>query len=223
MSKIIWDQDSERKWYTGVEQAAIYPMTNAGTYGNGEGWNGLTSVTESPSGAEATPLYANDKKYGEVISAEEFGGTIEAYMYPDSFAACNGEATVLPGMKISQQTRVPFGLVYKTLIGNDTEGIKHGYELNIVYNARVTPSEKTHQTISDSTEPSTMSWEFTTTPVAIEGYEPSAKLTFTSTETDKDKLAALEEILYGSESAEPRLPLPAEIITLIGGDEETVG
>lgn len=222
MSKIIWDQDSERKWYTGVEQAAIYPMTNTGTYGNGEGWNGLVSVTESPSGAEATGLYANDKKYGEVISAEEFGGTIEAYMYPDGFAACNGEATVVPGMKISQQTRIPFGLVYKNLVGNDTEGIKHGYELNIVYGARVTPSEKAHQSISESTEPSTMSWEFTTTPVAVEGYDPTAKLTFVSTDCDAAKLAALEAILYGTEAEEPRLPLPAEIIDLMS-DEEVAG
>lgn len=214
MSKLLWDQNGERLYETGVEQAALYPVT-AGAYGVGEAWNGLISVTETPSGAEPTALYANDKKYGELTSAEELGGSIEAYTYPDGFAACNGEATIVAGMKVAQQTRVPFGLVYKTLIGNDTEGIKHGYKLNIIYNAKVSPSEQANSTVNDSPEAKTMSWEFTTTPVEIPGYESSSKLCFDSTAVDAEKLAALEAILYGSDDVEPRLPMPAEIIEMM--------
>lgn len=217
--KMVWDQTGERLYTTGVEQGAIYPMDAKGAYGNGEAWNGLTAVTESPTGAEVTALWANDHKYGELVSAEEFAGSIEAYMYPDGFKACNGETTVVEGFVIGQQSRMPFGMVYKNLIGNDVVGTKYGYELNIVYGARVTPSEKAHNTVNDSPEAATMSWEFTTTPVAIEGYEPAAKLTFNSTTVDAEKLAALEAILYGTEDEEPRLPLPAEIITLMKGEE----
>lgn len=216
MAKMVWDQLGERLFETGVEQVAIYPMGTDGQYGAGAPWNGITAVNESPSGAESTPLYANDKKYGELTSAEEFGGTIEAYMYPDEFGECNGEKEVVPGFTIGQQTRKPFCLVYKTLIGNDTEGIKHGYKLNVVYNAKVTPSEKTNNTVNDSPEAGTMSWEFTTTPVEIEGYDASAKLTFNSTTIDASKLEQLEAKLYGSESEEAAILMPDEIITLIG-------
>lgn len=215
MSKLTWDQVGERLYETGVEQGAIYPMATSGTYGTGEAWNGLTAVTESPSGAEPTALYANDKKYVELTSAEEFGGTIEAYTYPKGFAACNGEADVVAGLRLSQQSRKAFGLVYKTLIGNDTEGTKHGYKLNIVYGAKVSPAEQANNTVNDSPEAKTMSWEFTTTPVEVAGFDPTAHLIIDSTEVEKPKLEALEAILYGGDDADPRLPLPSEIVTLL--------
>lgn len=215
MSKLVWDQIGERLYETGVEQAAIYPMEGS-EYGAGAAWNGLTAVTESPSGAEPSPLYANNKKYVELMSAEEFGGTIEAYTYPTEFAECNGEKSIAKGLRISQQARKLFGLVYKSLIGNDTEGTKYGYKLHIVYNARVSPSEKANNTVNESPEAVTMSWPFTTTPVSMEGYDPTSHLIIDSTEADADKLKALEGILYGSEEAEPRLPMPDEIATLLG-------
>lgn len=215
MAKLVWDQIGERLYETGVEQAAIYPMTGS-TYGAGAAWNGLTAITESPSGAEPSPLYANDKKYVELMSKEEFGGTIEAYTYPDEFAECNGEKSIAQGLKIGQQTRKLFGLVYKSLIGNDTEGTKYGYKLHIVYNARVSPSEKSNNTVNDSPEAATMSWTFSTTPVEIEGYDPTSHLIIDSTEADPEKLKALEAILYGSESEDAKLPMPNEIMTTLG-------
>lgn len=215
MAKLVWDQVGERTYKTGVEQAAIYPMGEGGVYGQGEAWNGLTSVTESPSGAEPTALYANDKKYVELMSAEEFGGTIEAYTYPDGFAACNGQAEVVSGLKLTQQTRKPFAMVYKTLLGNDTEGTKHGYELHVVYNARVKPSETANSTVNDSPEAATMSWEFTTTPVEIEGYDPTAHIVLDSTAIDPEKLKAVEDKLYGTVEAEPTLLMPDALITLV--------
>lgn len=219
MSKLVWDQIGERQYETGVEQAAIYPMTTDGAFGTGAAWNGLTAVTESPSGAEATALYANNKKYGELTSAEEFGGTIEAYMYPDEFAECNGEKEMVKGVMLTQQTRKAFGLVYKTLIGNDVAGAKYGYKLHFVYNAKAKPSEKANNTVNDSPEAGTMSWEFTTTPVSIEGFDPSAHIVVKSTDVDAEKLKALEAIVYGSESEEPRLPLPDEIAGIIDGTQ----
>lgn len=220
MAKMVWDQIGERLYETGVEQAAIFPIGTDGKYTTGAPWNGLTAITESPSGAEPTPLYANNKKYIELMSTEEFGGTIEAYTYPDEFAECNGEKTVegITGFTVGQQTRKMFGLVYKSLIGNDTEGIKHGYKLNIVYNARVSPSEKANNTVNDSPEATTMSWEFSTTPVEIEGYDASAHLVFDSTLMDETKLKSLEAKLYGSESEEPQLLMPDEIIDLLGAE-----
>lgn len=217
MAKMVWDQIGEKRYETGVEQGAMFPMVG-NAYGAGEAWNGLISVTESPSGAESTGLYANDTKYGELTSAEEFGGTIEAYTYPDGFAACNGEVEVVKGFKVGQQPRVPFGLVYKNLIGNDTEGTKHGYNLNIVYNSKVTPSEKTNTSVNESPEAMTMSWEFTTTPVPVPGYAPSAKLSFDSTKVDAEKLAQLEAIIYGTADVEPRLPLPEEVMNIMKGE-----
>lgn len=219
MPKLVWDQDGQRLYETGVEQCAIYPMTTAGAYGNGAAWNGLTAVTESPSGAEPTALYANDKKYLDLLSAEEFGGTIEAYTYPQEFAECNGEKELVAGVRITQQVRKAFGLVYKSLIGNDTEGTKHGYRLHIVYNAKVSPSEKSNNSVNDSPEAATMSWEFTTTPVAVDGYDPSAHISIDSTAADPTKLAKLEAILYGSDEAEARLPLPSEIATIFADTE----
>lgn len=216
MSKLVWDQTGEKLYETGVEQAAMYKMGSDGTYGAGEAWNGLTGVTESPSGAEPTALWANDHKYLELRSAEEFGGTIEAYTFPEGFNECNGAVSIAKGVRLTQQVRKPFGLVYKSLIGNDTEGTKHGYNLNIVYNAVASPSEKANTSISDSPEAATLSWEFTTTPVSIPGYDPCAHIVINSTEIDADKLAAIEAILYGSDSEEARMILPDELITLMG-------
>lgn len=219
MSKLVWDQIGQRQYETGVEQGAIYPMTSSGTFDKGAAWNGLTAVTESPSGAESTALYANNKKYGELTSAEEFGGTIEAYMYPDEFAECNGEKEMVTGVKIAQQARKAFGLVYKTLIGNDVEGTKFGYKLHFVYNAKAKPSEKANNTVNESPEAGTMSWEFTTTPVSVEGFDAAAHVVVDSTKVDEEKLKALEAIVYGSESEEARLPMPNEIADIISGTQ----
>ena len=215
MSKLVWDKTGERRYETGIEQGASYLQGADGTYTGGEAWDGLISVTESPSGAEATPLYANNGKYLNLISAEEFGFSIEAYTYPDNFAQCNGEVAAAEGLMITQQTRKTFGMVYKSLIGNDTDGTAHGYTLHLVYGATAAPSEKARSTVNDSPEAMTMSWECSTTPVSVTGMKPTAHLYIDSTKADATKLAALEEILYGSEDAEPRLPLPDEVVTLM--------
>lgn len=214
MSRIVWDQTGERLYETGVKNGVLYPQVS-GAYPKGVAWNGLTAVTESPSGAEATPLYADDIKYLNLTSVEEFGGTIEAYMYPDEFKACNGESDLVDGVSIGQQTRQAFGFCYRTVIGNDTDNDNHGYKLHLIYGALAAPSEKSYATINDSPEPITMSWEFTTTPVAVTDHKPTACVTIDSTKCDATKLAALEDILYGADSAEPRLPLPDEIKTLM--------
>lgn len=214
MSKLVWDQTGERLYETGVKNGVLYPQVS-GTYPLGVAWNGLTAVTESPSGAEATPLYADDIKYLNLMSNEELGGTIEAYMYPDEFAECDGSAELGDGVFIGQQTRKAFGLCYRTVLGNDTENNDYGYKLHIIYGALASPSEKAYATINDTPEPITMSWEFTTTPVEVTDHKPTASITIDSTKADKVKLAALETILYGSESEEPRLPLPDEIKTLM--------
>ena len=210
MAMIEWDKTGERFYETGVSKGVLYVMNN-GTYGAGVAWNGLTAVTESPSGAEATPLYADDIKYLNLMSNEEFGGTIEAYTYPDEFKACNGEAELAAGITIGQQSRSTFGFCYRTTIGNDTEGNDHGYKLHIVYGALAAVSEKAYATISDSPEAITFSWEFTTTPVNVTGSKPTSCVTIDSTKVDAEKLKALEAKLYGSESEEPALPMPDEI------------
>ena len=215
MSKLVWDKTGERYYETGVKQGVLYVQEN-GEYPTGVAWNGLTAVTESPSGAEATALYADDIKYLNLISAEEFGATVEAYTYPDEFAECDGSAAIATGVYIGQQTRKAFGLSYKTTLGNDVAGNEHGYKLHIIYGALAAPSEKAYASINDSPEAITFSWELTTTPVEVAGYKPTASITIDSTKVDSTKLAALEAILYGSEEAEARLPLPAEIITLVG-------
>jgi hypothetical protein len=214
MSRIVWDKTGERQYETGTKNGVLYPQV-AGAYPKGVAWNGLTAVTESPSGAEATPLYADDTKYLNLMSVEEFGGNIEAYMYPDEFKPCNGEADLVDGVSIGQQTRQAFGFCYRTVLGNDTENNEYGYKLHLIYGALAAPSEKAYATINDSPEPITMSWEFTTTPVAVTGHKPTASLTIDSTKCDPTKLAALEDILYGSDDEEPRLPLPDEIATLM--------
>lgn len=214
MSKLVWDATGERLYETGVKQGVLYVQEN-GAYPKGVAWNGLTAVTESPSGAEASPLYADDIKYLNLISAEEFGATVEAYTYPDEFGVCNGEAELVPGISLGQQPRKAFGMCYRTTIGNDTELDDYGYKLHIIYNAMAAPSEKGYASKNDSPEAITFSWELTTTPVNVTGFKPTANITIDSTKVDKTKLEALEAILYGSESEEARLPLPDEIAELM--------
>ena len=215
MSKLVWDQTGERKYETGVKKGVLYPLSELGAYNKGVAWNGLTAVTESPSGAESNPLYADDIKYLDLRSVEEFGGTIEAYMYPDEFAECDGSASLADGVSIGQQKRKTFGLCYRTVLGNDILGDDYGYKLHIVYGAVVAPSERAYSTINDSPEPITMSWEFSTTPVAVDGFKPTAHLEIDSTKANPEKLAALEVILYGTDDTDARLPLPNEIATLM--------
>lgn len=214
MSKLVWDATSERFYETGVKQGVLYVQDKAGKYPKGVAWNGLTSVTESPSGAESNPIYADDIKYVDLRSAEEFGATIEAYTYPDEFGICDGSAEIAKGVVIGQQNRKAFGLSYKTVLGNDTDFNEYGYKLHLVYNATASPSEKAYQTINDSPEAITFSWELTTTPISVTGFKPTAVLTIDSTKVDSEKLKALEDILYGTEEAEARLPLPDEIAAL---------
>ena len=214
MSKLVWDKTGERLYESGVKQGVLYPMDANGAYPKGVAWNGLTNVTESPSGAEATALYADDIKYLNLMSNEEFGGTIEAYTYPDEFAECDGSASIATGVYIGQQARKTFGFCYRTTIGNDVESNAHGYKLHLVYGALASPSEKAYATINDSPEAITFSWEFSTTPVNVTGFKPTACLTIDSTKVDAEKLAALEKILYGDDAddtAVARLPLPDEV------------
>lgn len=215
MSKLVWDETGKRYYETGVRQGVLYPMDASGTYPKGVAWNGLTAVTESPSGAEATPLYADDIKYLNLMSAEEFGATIEAYTYPDEFAACNGEAELVPGVTIGQQARQAFGMSYRTVIGNDVDGESHGYKLHLIYGALAAPSEKGYSTINDSPDAITFSWEISTTPVSVDNFKPTASITINSTKVNAEKLAALEKILYGDTEVEPRLPLPNEVAQIM--------
>lgn len=218
MSKLVWDKTGERLYETGVDHGVLYPVQAGGLYNKGVAWNGLTAVTESPSGAEANPLYADNIKYLNLISAEEFGATIEAYTYPDEFAECDGSAVIATGVHIGQQARKTFGLSYRTVLGNDVDNNDYGYKLHLIYGAVAAPSEKGYSTINDSPEAITFSWEVTTTPVNVTGFKPTASVTIDSTKVDAEKLAALEAILYGSDEEEARLPLPDEIITIMGGD-----
>ena len=215
MAKLVWDATGERKYENGVRNGVLYVMDESGTYPKGVAWNGLTAVTESPSGAEATALYADDVKYLNLISAEEFGATVEAYTYPDEFAQCNGEASLVDGVTIGQQPRKTFGMAYRTVLGNDIENESYGYKLHLIYGAVASPSEKAYATINDSPEAITFSWELKTTPVVVNGFKPTASLTIDSTKANAEKLTALEDILFGSETAEARLPLPNEIATLM--------
>lgn len=216
MAKIVWDQTSEHLYETGVDHGVFYSVDSSGAYVNGVAWNGLTGVTESPSGAEATALYADNIKYLNMTSAEEFAATVEAYTYPDEFAICDGSAEIATGVMIGQQNRKTFGLCYRTTIGNDVDGNDYGYKLHLIYGATASPSERAYATINDSPEAITFSWELNTTPVSVTGYKSTASLTIDSTKVAADKLAALEDILYGSDENEARMPLPDEIATLIG-------
>ena len=188
MSKLVWDKTGERLYETGVKQGVLYLLGSGGTYTKGVAWNGLTNVTESPSGAEATPLYADDIKYLNLMSTEEFGGTIEAYTYPDEFAECDGSASLANGVYIGQQARKTFGFCYRTTLGNDVDNNNYGYKLHLVYGALASPSEKAYGTINDSPEAITFSWEFSTTPVNVTGHKPTASITIDSTKVDKSKL-----------------------------------
>ena len=215
MPRLTWDATGEKLYETGVDRGVFYRMNSTGTYENGEAWNGLTAFNESPSGAESNPIYADNIKYCNLISAEEFGASIEAYMYPESFGECDGTAEVAPGVYIGQQKRKAFGFTCRTLIGNDVDQTDYGYKIHIVWNAMAAPSEKAYATVNDSPEAITFSWELSTTPVAVTGYKPTASMTIDSTKVDKAKLAALEAKLYGSEDAEPTLPSPDEVIALL--------
>lgn len=223
MSKLVWDKTGERLYETGVEKGVLYPFKE-GAYSGGVVWNGLTSVSESPSGGEPTALYADDIKYLELMSTEEFGATIEAYMYPDEFMPCDGSAEISKGVVIGQQKRSTFGLSYVTKIGNDTDGSDHGYKIHLIYGAKAKPSEKGYETINDSPDAITLSWEISTTPVEVsaKGFKPTASVTIDSTKVKADELAALEAILYGTDAGpsgnpaatEARLPLPDELATI---------
>lgn len=219
--KLKWDQTGDRFYETGVKNGVLYPFTaseNGGEYTGGVAWNGLISVSESPSGAESTPLYADDIKYLNLRSTEEFGATIEAYTYPDEFAECDGSAALASGVLIGQQTRKQFGLCYKTTIGNDVDGNDKGYKLHLIYGATANPSEKQYQTINDSPEAITFSWEIETVPVAVTGFKPTASITIDSVNADPDDLATLEAKLYGTNSTEPELPLPDEVAEIFGAE-----
>lgn len=215
MSKLKWDQTGERLYETGVDKVVLFPMESTGQYGAGVAWNGITAVNESPSGAEPTALYANNGKYLNLISNEDFAATIEAYTYPDEFEECDGSKEIAPGVVIGQQKRKVFGLAYRSLIGNDVDGNDHGYKLHLVYGCLAAPSENNHSTVNDSPEAGTMSWSVSTTPVEVADAKPTATVTIDSTKADKTKLKKLEDMLYGTEQAESKLPLPAEVITLM--------
>lgn len=225
MTQLNWDQVGERVFEAGVDHGVLYVRGVDGVYGDGVAWNGLTTVTESPSGAESNKQYADNQVYVNLVSAEQFGGTIEAFTYPDEFAVCDGTAVPSGGVAVGQQGRRAFGLCYRTLVGNDVEDTDYGYKLHIVYGAQAAPSEKAYGTINDSPEAMGFSWEITTTPVAVPGtnpdtgkaYRPTATLTIDSTKVDADALADLEDILYGTAGADPRLPLPAEVLALFSG------
>ena len=219
MSKLVWDKTGERLYETGVDHGVLYPIQTGGVYSKGVAWNGLSAVTESPSGAEASPFYADNIKYLNLMSAEEFGATIEAYMYPDEFAECDGSAEIATGVSIGQQARKVFGLSYRTLLGNDVDSNDYGYKLHLIYGALAAPSEKGYSTINDSPEPITLSWEITTTPINVAGFKPTACVTIDSTKVDATKLKALEDILYGTDDVEARLPLPDELITILGDSQ----
>lgn len=221
--KLKWDQTGERMYETGVSNGVLYPQKSDGSYDYGVAWNGLSSVTESPSGAEPTAIYADNIKYLTLVSAEEFGATVEAYTYPDEFAECDGSAEVADGVMVSQQDRKAFGMAYKTIIGNDTEKNAHGYKLHMIYGATAAPSEKGYSTVNDSPEAMTLSWELSTTPVEVTNHKPTASITIDSTKANPDKLKALEDILFGSDESEARLPLPDEIISLMKEDVSAAG
>lgn len=222
MAKLVWDDTGNRLYETGVDRGVLYPIQEGGQYTKGVAWNGLTNVTESPSGAEATALYADNIKYLNLYSAEEFGATIEAYTYPDEFAECDGSANLATGVSIGQQSRKLFGLSYRTVLGNDVDGNDHGYKLHLIYGAMASPSEKSYASINDSPEAITFSWELTTTPVSVSGFKPTASITIDSTKADPECLAALEAALYGSTDPDgnARLPLPDEVKTLMTPAEE---
>ena len=216
MPRITWNDTGDRLYETGVRNCVLYVRDPDGSYNNGVAWNGITGITESPSGAESTPLWADDTKYLNLISAEEFGATVEAYTYPKEFEECDGTAELAPGVTIGQQNRKSFGLSYRTTLGNDVDSNEHGYKLHLIYGATAAPTDKAYATINDSPEAITFSWELTTIPVAVPDHKATASVTIDSTKADPDKMKALEDMLYGSDAKQARLPLPAEIAALMG-------
>jgi hypothetical protein len=222
MSAIIWDKVGEREYETGVDHGVLYIPDEAGNYDTGVAWNGLVSVTESPSGAEASPQYADNIKYLNLVSAEDFGATIEAFTYPEEFGQCDGTASPVDGVQLGQQGRRSFGLSYRTKVGNDTVGQDYGYKIHLIYGALAAPSEKAYQTINDSPEALTFSWAVTTSPVGVAGFKPTAQITINSTKVNSVALAQLEQLLYGSAGVDPELPQPADVLALFGGTVTTV-
>ena len=215
MTKLVWNEVGKKLYETGVEKPVLYTKDAAGAYNKGVAWDGFIGATESPSGAEPTPLYANNSKYLTLVAAEEFGGTLEAYAYPDEFALCDGSAELAKGIRVGQQNRVEFGLSYVTLVGNDVKKNDFGYDIHLIYGATAKPSQKAFKSINNTPEAITFSWEFSTTPVPVTGFKPSSTLTIKSRNVDAGKLAALENILYGSKDAQARLPLPDEVLSII--------
>lgn len=216
MSKVVWDQVGEKFYETGCDRGVLYKPDGTGAYKNGVGWNGLTAVNENPEGGDASDYYANNSKYLSLLAAEKYSFTIEAYTYPDEFAECDGSAEIAPGVYAGQQSRKPFGFTYRTMLGNDVKGEDFGYELTLVYGCKASPSSKDHATMNESPEPTTMSWDVSTTPVPVPGFKPTASLKIKSTGVEASKLKTLEDILYGTEDNDPRLPLPEEIISIVG-------
>lgn len=216
MAKLVWDKIGEHFYETGVRNGVLYPIGSTGKYANGVAWNGLTSVTESPSGADANDQYADDIKYLSLRGAESFGGTIEAFTYPDEWLECDGSKSPVKGVSVGQQNRKAFGLAYKTVLGNDVDYNEHGYKLHLIYGATSSPSDRQYQTINESPDPTTFSWEFSTTPVSVdvEGYKPTSCITIDSTTADETKLKALEDTLFGTDEKEPSLPSPTEVLTM---------
>lgn len=216
MSRIKWDETGKRLFETGVDRGVFFPVDDTGKYGAGVPWNGLTGVSENPTGAEPNPLYADNIKYLNLFSTEEFGATVEAYTYPPEFKECDGSKSIAKGVYIGQQVRRKFGFAYRTLIGNDVKGQDFGYIIHLVYGCQASPSDKGYQTVNDNPDAITFSWEFSTTPVEVEGHRPTATVEINSTECDPAKLKAFEDVLYGGENEESKLPLPAEVASLLG-------
>jgi hypothetical protein len=217
MAELVWDETGQRFYETGVDHGVLYLPNTQGAYVDGVAWNGLTSISEAPSGAEPNAQYADNIKYLNLFSAEEFGATVEAFTYPDEFSQFDGLGTPSPGVSIGQQSRRSFGLSYRTKIGNDVEGDDYGYKIHLIYGATASPSEKAYNTINDSPEAITFSWELTTTPVSVPGMKPTSVITIDSTKVDSATLAALEQILYGDTAVDPALPLPGTVITMFAG------
>lgn len=217
MTAIQWDKVGERIFEAGIDHGVLYIPNNVGEYNTGFAWNGLTTVTESPSGAEPQPQYADNMKYVVLYSYEEFSGTIEAFTYPDEFSQCDGTAMPQAGVAIGQQPRKMFGCSYRTLVGNDTEGTEHGYKLHLIYGATASPSEKARSTINDSPEALNFSWDFTTTPVPVTGYKPTSYLVIDSTKVDATALGQLQDLLYGTVGVDPALPAPDDVLALFAG------
>lgn len=224
MAQLKWHDIGDRQYETGVDKGVLYPQDAQGAYPAGYAWNGLSAVTESPSGAEPTAIYADNVKYLNLISAEEFAATIEAYSSPKEFDECDGTKELVPGVTVGQQARKPFGFSYRTILGNEVQLNDFGYKIHLIWNATAAPSEKAYATVNDSPEAITFSWEVSTTPTEVgEGFRPTANMTIDSTTIEADKLKALEDILYGTDDAEPRLPSPIEILALLTGEEGTQG